>query len=129
VWQALDLVLSPAQIAAARGNTRSVLLSASDLCRAKVYTLANGQIALAIGIEPISDRESRISLQIHPVGGAQQLPGSTQLRLLTVDGGEIGRASALETETIEFQFRANAGESFQVEIGCDGETRTERFEL
>lgn len=93
VWQALDLVLSPAQIAIARSDVLAVP-APNYLYRAKVYLLATGQIALAIGITPISDRESRISLQIHPVGGARQLPGSTQLRLLTADGGEIGRASA-----------------------------------
>ena len=129
VWQALDLVLSPSQIAiAVRSEVRSVTAS-GDLYRAKVYSLATGQIALAIGIAPIDDLESRINLQIHPVGGAKQLPGSTQLRLLTADGDEIGRASATETETIEFQFRASAGETFQAEIVCGGETRTERFEL
>ncbi len=129
VWQTLDLVLSPAQIAiAVRSDVRSVTTS-SDLYRAKVYSLATGQIALAIGIAPISDTESRINLQIHPVGGAKQLPGSTQLKLLIPEGGEIGRASATETETIEFQFRANVGETFQVEIVCGGEAQTERFEL
>ncbi len=129
VWQALELVLSPSQIAIAVRSDVLAVPVASDLYRAKVYSLATGQIALAIGIAPIGDRESRVSLQIHPVGGAKQLPGSTQLRLLTADGDEIGRASATETETIEFQFRANAGETFQVEIACGGETRTERFEL
>lgn len=129
-WQALDLVLSPSQIAiAVRSEVRSIAAS-NDLYRAKVYSLATGQIALAIAIAPISDLESRISLQIHPVGGEQQLPGATQLRLLTAEGNEIGRASATtETEKIEFQFRANVGETFQAEIVCGGETRTERFEL
>jgi hypothetical protein len=129
-WQALDLVLSPSQIAiAVRSEVRSIAAS-NDLYRAKVYSLATGQIALAIGIAPISDLESRISLQIHPVGGEQQLPGATQLRLLTAEGNEIGRASATtETEKIEFQFRANVGETFQAEIVCGAETRTERFEL
>jgi hypothetical protein len=129
IWQSLDLVLLPPQIATAvRSGDRSNP-AASDLYRAKVYTLAAGEIALAIGISPLSDSESRIDLQIHPAGGATQLPGATRLRLLTIDGGEIGQASATVTETIQFQFRANAGEQFQIEIVCGGETRIESFEL
>jgi Protein of unknown function (DUF1822) len=128
IWQTLDLVLLPPQIATAvRGNDRSP--TTTDLYRAKVYTLAAGQVALAIGIAPISDTESRIDLQIHPAGGATQLPGATRLRLLAADGSEIGQASAAVTETIQLQFRANAGERFQVEIVCGGEIRIESFEL
>jgi Protein of unknown function (DUF1822) len=128
IWQTLDLVLLPPQITTAvRGNDRSP--TASELYRAKVYTLAAGQIALAIGISPISDTENRIDLQIHPAGGANQLPGATRLRLLAADGSEIGQASAAVTETIQLQFRANAGEQFQVEIVCGGEIRIESFEL
>ncbi len=128
IWQTLDLVLLPPQITTAvRGDSSTP--ASSDLYRGRVYTLATGQIALVIGMTAISNIESRIDLQIHPAGGAAQLPGSTSLRLLTADGSEIGQASAAVTETIQFQFRANAGEQFQIEIVCAGETRTESFEL
>ncbi len=128
IWQTLDLVLlSPQITTAVRGGSST--LTPSDLYRGKVYTLATGQIALAIGITAISNIESRIDIQIHPAGGSTHLPGATSLRLLTVDGSEIGQASAAVTETIQFQFRANAGEQFQVEIVCAGETRMESFQL
>jgi Protein of unknown function (DUF1822) len=128
IWQTLDLVLLPPQITTAVRGDRSTP-AASDLYRGKVYTLASGEIALVIGITAISNIESRIDLQIHPASGATQLPGATSLRLLTADGSEIGQASAAVTETIQFQFRANAGEQFQIEIVCAGETRTESFAL
>ncbi len=128
IWQTLDLVLLPPQITTAVRGDRSTP-AASDLYRGKVYTLATGQIALVIGVTAISNIESRIDLQIHPASGATQLPGATSLRLLTTDGNEIGQASAAVTETIQFQFRANAGEQFQIEIICAGETRTENFQL
>ena len=131
-WQTLDLVLSPRQITnvAARGDRSSSeqTLVPDDLYRAKLYSVAGGQIALVIGIAPIDATESRIDLQIHPAGGATQLPGATSLRLLTATGGEIGQASASVTETIKFQFRANVGEKFQVEIACAGQTWIESFE-
>ncbi len=129
MWQSLDAVLSPPQIATAVRSGDRTNSAPSDVYRAKVYSLAAGEIALAIGISPINDNEARIGLQIHPAGGGTQLPGLTRLRLLTVDGIEIGQASATVTETIQFQFRATAGEQFQIEIICDGETRIENFEM
>ncbi len=128
-WQTLDRVLLPQQIATAVRSGDRPLSPQSDIYRAKTYSFATGKIALAIGISAISDTESRIDLQIHPAGGATQLPGATSLRLLTVDGTEIGRASAAITETIQFQFRASAGEEFQIEIDCQGQTQTEQFAL
>lgn len=128
VWQALDAVLVPAQMAIAVRSTDSTIPLDRDRYRAKVYPLGTGQIALVMGIDPVGDTESRISLQIHPAGGATQLPGTTRVRLLAADGSEIGQASANVTQTIQFQFRASAGEIFEVEIDCAGSIWTERFE-
>ena len=130
IWQPLDLVLLPPQIATAvRSADLFQLPAQSDLYRAKVYSFAAGEIALVIGISQISDTEDRIGLQIHPTGGATQLPGAISLRLLAADGSEIGQARATVTETIQFQFRASVGEQFQIEIACAQETRIESFEL
>jgi hypothetical protein len=128
-WQALDRVLLPQQIAIAIRSPDAAPAIAGELYRAKVYDFAVGQIALVIGISPISETERRIRLQIHPAGGATYLPGATQVRLLSEDGSEIGQASAAVTETIQLQFRASEGEPFQVEITCEQQTRTERFIL
>ena len=130
IWQTLDAVLLTPQIATAvRSGDRLQSPVASDLYRAKAYSFAAGQIALVIGISQLSETENRIGLQIHPAGGATQLPGTTCLRLLAANGGEIGQASASATETIQFQFRASVGEQFQIEISCGEETRIEDFEL
>lgn len=128
VWQALDLILQPQQIATAVRGANSTAQAQSDIYRAKTYALPQGEIALVIGISYLSATESRIGLQIHPAGGATQLPGATRMRLLTIDGSEIGQASATVTETIQFQFRASLGEQFQIEIECDGQTWIEKFE-
>jgi Protein of unknown function (DUF1822) len=77
----------------------------------------------------VAETESRISLQVHPAGGAAYLPGETQLRLLAADGSEIGKVSAAVTETIQLQFLASAGEQFEIEIACGGQILTERFEV
>jgi Protein of unknown function (DUF1822) len=131
MWQSLDRVLLPQQLAIAVRSTPSSTTSdlTADVYQAKLFDINGGQIALLVGVSPIADPESRISLQVHPAGGATYLPGSIQLRLLTIDGSEIGMASAAVTETIQLQFRAITGEQFEVEIACGEQTFRERFEV
>jgi Protein of unknown function (DUF1822) len=128
IWQVLDRVLLSQQLTIAVRSVDLAEQPQSDLYRAKIYSLATGQIALIVGLTAIDDRESRIVLQLYPAGGATQLPATTRLRLLTIDGSEIAQASAAVTETIQLQFRASAGEKFQVEIECAGRVWLERFD-
>jgi hypothetical protein len=131
-WQALEQVLLPQQLATAvRSNDsqNAIKIGAEDIYRAQVFNLDGGQIALLIGISPISVTESRINLQVHPAGTSAYLPGETQLRLLDTNGNEIGKVSAVVTETINLQFRVMAGEEFEVEITCHDKVLTERFVL
>lgn len=132
IWQSIDRVLLPQQIAISVRSTASperLDIGAADVERAKLYNLDGGQIALLVGVSAVAETERRISLQVHPAGGAAYLPGATQLRLLTIDGSEIGTASAAVTETIQLQFRASMGEQFEVEITCCGQILRERFEV
>jgi Protein of unknown function (DUF1822) len=132
LWQSIDRVLLPQQVAMAvrsAGNQTILEIGAEDIYRAKVFNLDSGSIALLIGISPVSETESRITLQVHPAGGAAYLPGETQLRLLTPDGNEIGKVSAVVTETIQLQFRVSEGEQFEIEIACCGQILKERFGL
>ena len=131
VWQSLDRVLLPQQIAIAVRSTASentLDIADGDVFQARLFNLDSGQIALVVGISPVTETESRISLQVHPAGGEAYLPGATQLRLLSTDGSEIGKVSAAVTETIQLQFRVSAGEQFEIEIACCGQILTERFE-
>jgi Protein of unknown function (DUF1822) len=131
VWQSLDRVLLSQQIAIAVRSATSentLEIAPGDVYQARVFSLNGGQIALVVGISPISETDSRISLQVHPAGGEAYLPGETQLRLLSSDGSEIGKVSAAVTETIQLQFRVSAGERFEIEIACCGQILKERFE-
>jgi Protein of unknown function (DUF1822) len=129
MWQSLDQVLVPQQVAIAIRGTAQETLTDQEIYRAKVLHFEAGQLALVIGISQIDLIETQINLQIHPDRGTPQLPDNTQLRLLTRDGQELGQASAAVTEIIQFQFRANQGEQFQIAITCAGQTLTEQFEL
>jgi hypothetical protein len=131
-WQSIDRVLLPQQLeSAVRGETSQhpLRILPGDIYRAKILNLDRGQIALVIGISPVSETESRINLQVHPSGGDMYLPGETQLRLLTTDGIEIGKVSATEMETIQLQFLVSTREQFEIEIICCGQTLVERFEV
>jgi hypothetical protein len=130
VWQSLDRVLLPQQMATAvRSNASqaTVEIVPDEVYQAKVFDVDGGQIALVMGIAPMVDTQSRISLQVHPAGGAAYLPDITQLRLLTADGSEIGKVNAAVTETIQLQFRVSEGEQFAIEIACGGRVLMERF--
>jgi hypothetical protein len=131
-WQSLDQVLIPQPVAIAI-RSRVVQLDQMGepgIYRVKVFSLEGiGQIALVLGVAAISDTENSIELQVLPAGGASDLPGATQLRLLTIDNQELGKVSADMTETIELEFRVNQGERFQIEITCEGQTIIEQFEL
>ncbi len=130
-WQSLDQVLLPPQVAIAVRSAASqstIDISFEGIYRAKIFDLDRSQIMLVMGILPVSETESRISLQVHPAGGEIYLPGETHLRLLSIDGSEIGKVSAAVTETIQLQFRAGAGEQFEIEITCCGHTLMERFQ-
>ncbi|WP_310427623.1 DUF1822 family protein [Chamaesiphon sp. VAR_48_metabat_135_sub] len=132
VWKSIDRVLLSQQIeSAVRGEASQNLLRilSGDVYRAKILNLDRGQIALVIGISPVSETEIRINLQVHPSGGDMYLPGETQLRLLTTEGIEIGKVSATAMETIQLQFLVSVGEQFAIEIICCGQTLVERFEL
>jgi hypothetical protein len=132
LWQLIDRVLLPQQVAMAvrsAGNQTILEIGAEDIYRAKIFNLDSGSIALLIGISTVSETESRITLQVHPAGGAAYLPGETQLRLLSTDGNEIGKVSAVVTETIQLQFRVSEGEQFEIEIACCGQILKERFGL
>jgi hypothetical protein len=130
-WQSLDQVLLPQQVAIAirSHSAQRDEMGEQEIYRVKVFSLEGvGQIALVLGITALGQGENSIELQVLPAGGASDLPGATQLRLLTIDNQELGKASAAVTETIELQFRVIPGEQFQVEITCDGQTVTQRFE-
>jgi Protein of unknown function (DUF1822) len=132
VWQSIDLVLLPQQVAVAVRSAASqttLEIGTEDIYRAKAFNIDGGQIALIVGISPVSETDRRITLQVHPAGGAAYLPGETQLRLLTPDGTEIGKVSAVVTETIQLQFRVSEGEQFDIEIACCGQILKERFGL
>jgi Protein of unknown function (DUF1822) len=128
MWQSADQVLAPQQMAI---STRSVAAEPIEamIRRVKVIGVGDGQVGLLVNLTMVNEQELRIDLQIHPTGDSIHLPGETQLRLLSMEGTEIAQAKAAVTETIRLQFRANYGETFQLEIRCNDRVVVEQFAL
>jgi hypothetical protein len=142
VWQSLEAVLTPQQIASgwrSRSDTELVSdrrSSSFDVSLAKVLDFgdstirtSNGDLALVVGVTGVSDTEIRVGVKIYPAGGSSRLPNETQVRLLDESGVEIGQASAAITQSIQLQFRGRPGERFNVEVNCGDNTITELFEI
>ena len=141
-WQAVDSILLPTQLATAwRGTTRNLNDRADDdaeylITRVKVLDMGQPsqsgtltRAALLIGMTPIDDTQMNLGLHICPLGESVTTLKDIQVRLLDEDGMEVGQASAAMTETIQFQFSGQIGESFSVAITIDDRTLTEAFEI
>ncbi|MGA7936163.1 MAG: DUF1822 family protein, partial [Kovacikia sp.] len=142
-WQAMEAVLSPQKVETAwgtssRGRGENRLSNQSrnavfEVSRVKVLDFGdrpeNDQVALLIGVSALDETDVMVGIKISPVGDRLNLPGAVQVRLLGENGNEVGQASAAITETIQLQFRGQRGESFSVEVTCDGRCVTEPFEI
>ncbi len=137
VWQTIEDTLSEQQVAAAwrSQNTQNLTgqnqNSVFDINRVKILDFASvsgsEQVALLIGISSINDTEVTIGVEIRPTGNAIYLPNEVQVRLLDENGNEVGQASAGVTQTIQFQFGGQQGESFSIEVACGDKVIIENF--
>jgi Protein of unknown function (DUF1822) len=138
VWQAVDTVLLPNQVASAWRSPESEAANSPEylINRVKVLELgpnsATGtaaKVALLIGMTPVSDTQMKLGLHICPVRENATFLQDIQVRLLDGKGIEVGQASAAVTETIQFQFSGQIGERFSVEVTMGDQTLTESFEI
>ncbi|RUS95306.1 hypothetical protein DSM106972_090820 [Dulcicalothrix desertica PCC 7102] len=136
IWQTIENTLSNQQVATAwrSQNTQSLTTQNQNpiftINRVKILDFAssgNEQVALLIGILPISDNEVTIGVEIRPIDNAVYLPNDVQVRLLDENGDEVGQANALVTQTIQFQFGGQQSEMFSIEVTCGGQVITEHF--
>lgn len=92
--------------------------------RAKEIHGSDRTVALAIAIAPKSDRGLNILLQIHPTGEQTYLPPGLQLKVLYESGKTFRQVCSGQTDNcIQFQFSAQLGDRFAIEVKL-GEDRT-----
>lgn len=135
IWQTIEDTRSNQQVATAWRSQNTQNLTAQNqnpaftTKRVKILDFASldyEQIALLIGILPISDTELTIGVEICPTDNAY-LSNNIQVRLLDEHGDEVASSNASVTQTIKFQFRGQQNERFSIEIAYNGKVITEHF--
>jgi hypothetical protein len=85
------------------------------------------QVALVIGLLPISEAEVEIWIQLRPDSGHSHLPPNLRIAILDETGIEMMHAEARNTEVIQLQFSGEPGEPFSINIVLDEINLTEAF--
>ena len=136
IWQVMEDVLSPRQLAIAWRGRRGHLTHQSlhhsmfDINRVKVLDFglhSDEQVALLVSVTAKDATELNIGVQICPTGDRLYLPNPVQVRLLNDAGAEITQARATVTETILLQFGGKQGEQFSIEVTSGTQSVTETF--
>ncbi|GAB4385508.1 MAG: hypothetical protein Kow00121_50520 [Elainellaceae cyanobacterium] len=73
-------------------------------------------VALVVGLLPISEAETEIWVQLKPISNQSYLPPDLQIRVLDAEGIERMQAQARNTEIIQLQFVGEPGEQFSLNI-------------
>lgn len=125
-WQTLEALFSLPQTEIAFNFRQS---SASDIKRGKILSLeqTGQQVALLVGLIPSEKSEIDISVEVYPLGTQTRLPFDLQLILFDETGRSVMQAEAGGSESLEFQFSGEPGESFGVKVALGDFSITETF--
>lgn len=90
--------------------------------------VAETQVLLLVGITPVQKEQTfDITVELYPAGQQTYLPPS--LKLVVMDEGQMPvlQAEGRQSKGLEFQFSAEAGETFTVQISLNQALITELF--
>ncbi len=126
-WQTLESMFDFPSTKQVAFNFRQS--SANYIKRGKLFTLeqAGQQVALLVGLIPSEDSEIDISIEVCPLGDRTRLPSDLQLILFDETGRSVMQAEAGGSESLEFQFSGQPGESFGVKVALGDFSITETF--
>jgi hypothetical protein len=139
-WETVEAILAPPQAKLAF-NIRSlspVKASTSEIPtngvkRGKRLDLegqgGTEQVVVFVGLTPTSSPELDISVEVYPIGAQPYLPLELQVMVLDEQGKSVLQAEAGNSESIEFQFSGEPGESFSVKVALGDFSITEEFLL
>jgi hypothetical protein len=85
------------------------------------------QVAVFVGLTPTSSPELDITVEVYPLGSQPYLPPELQVMVLDEQGKSVLQAKAGTSESIEFQFSGEPGESFSVKVALEDFSVTEAF--
>lgn len=116
-----------------RDDTTSINLPEAEVQRGKVINfgmeLGNSQVVLMIALMKEDERKIKVHLQVHPKQ-EQVLPFNLQLRVLDEEGQVFWEEQAdSSTKLLQYAFRAEGGDRFQVSVGVGDVVVVEDFIL
>lgn len=137
-WETLEAIFAPPQAELAF-NIRS--LSSVNVGTSEISTKAvkrgkrldleqhgkSEQVVVLVGLTPTSSPELDISVEVCPIGEQPYLPPELQVMILNERGKSVLQAEAGNSESIEFQFSGEPGESFSVKVSLGDFSITEEF--
>ncbi|NJR74631.1 MAG: DUF1822 family protein, partial [Scytonema sp. CRU_2_7] len=138
-WQTIESLLNPQQqtelVFKFRGTEHTLALkpenSTSSMHKGKFLDLGRDaksqQIALVVGLLPVSREEINISVKVYPTGGENYLPEELELIILDEAGIAVMQATARNTKSIQLNFSSEIGERFSVKVALGDVSFTELF--
>jgi len=132
-WQTVESLLEPqhAELAFNFRNKTTLTRGDNTIQRGKQINLerAGENVALCVGLKPMSKAEMDIWVEVYPTGGKEYLPQDLLLMVLDKDGEAVMQAQARTTKNIQLQFTGESGETFSVKVALGDVSITEAFLL
>lgn len=137
-WETVETIFTPPQAQLAFNirslspvKTSNSSIPTNGVKRGKRFDLGgregSEQVAVLVGLTPTPSSELDISVEVYPLAGQPYLPSDLQLMVLDERGKSVMQANAGNSESIEFQFSGEAGESFSVKVALGEFSITEEF--
>lgn len=119
-WQKLEALFSPEELAPEFMMRSSLVERGKQVCLATQITQQT--IVLVVNLNPQSEKDINIIIQIHPKSGQLYLPETLQVSILDEQQIAVMQATTSSTnQNIHFDFNAEPGERFSVQMTL-GET-------
>ncbi len=133
-WETVDTVLSSPKMAFRSGNispenSQVPATSETGVERIKLLNLerTGEQVGLLVRLEPRTESEMGIGVEIYPSSGQTYLPQDLQLMVLDQGGEAVMQAAARSTKNVQLQFSAESGEEFSVKVALGEVSIIETF--
>ncbi|NEO85433.1 MAG: DUF1822 family protein [Spirulina sp. SIO3F2] len=114
-WQPLDRLLTPYAMPLATARTQHRRTTATiERCKLLTLTDAVEPIALVVMVNPQSPQTMEITVELWATNEQQQLPDELEFQLLNESGVPVMQAHAQGSNHLQFVFRANLDDTFDV---------------
>lgn len=111
-------------------NQALIESATNSVKQGKLLKLSQAALLFVVGIAPTQDSSAfDITIELYPVGQQSYLPSSLQLVVMDEEQIPVLQAEGRQSEGLEFQFSAEVGENFAVQISLNQAILTEVFAI